>query len=112
MPPAASNYTTIATSLDDLELANPYQPGAVAPHRTFDGDGFRIRQLAFDTGAVLAAHSAPVPIIIHVACGSVMFEIEGEQIPLTSGAVLQVAADIPHEITAKEPSRLVVTLLG
>lgn len=105
-------YHLIAAGLTDLAEQNPIQPGAVSPHLTFDGDGFRIRQLAFDTGAVLAEHTAPVPIVVHVATGSIVFEIAGQRLELASGAVLHVEAGVPHQVTAREPSRLVVTLLG
>lgn len=112
MTTLAPTHVLIASGLAQLAEQNPIRIGAVSPHRTYDGDGFRIRQLAFDAGAVLAEHTAPVPIVIHVVQGAVTFDLGDECHELASGAILHVGAHVPHQVTAREPSRLVVTLLG
>lgn len=104
-------HSVIATGIDDLATQNPVKPGTYSPHHTYDGVGFRIRQLAFDAGAVLPEHTAPDPILINVVEGEVAFEIGTETYQLTAGAVLHVAAEVPHQVTATTQARLVITLI-
>ena len=109
---APTTAVLIAAGLDDLALQNPIGAGTVSPHRTFDGEGFRVRHLAFDAGAVLAEHTAPVPIIVQVVEGSVLFDVDGHGYELTQGAILSVGGQVPHAVTARERARLIVTLVG
>lgn len=102
----------VSDGLAALAEQNPIREGDVSPHRTFDGEGFRIRHLAFDAGAVLAEHQAPVPIIVQVVQGSVKFAVDGDVHTLSTGAIVHVAAKNPHEVTAIERARLIVTLVG
>lgn len=107
-----SSSILVSHGLAALAEQNPIREGGVSPHRTFDGPGFRIRHLAFDEGAVLAEHQAPVPIIVQVVQGSVNFAVDGEVHTLLTGAILHIAAENPHEVTAIERARLIITLVG
>ncbi|WP_182347169.1 cupin domain-containing protein [Tomitella gaofuii] len=109
---AESSTVLVADGLGALAEQNPISAGRVSPHFTFDGDGFRIRHLAFDEGAVLAEHTAPLPIIVHVVEGAVDFAVDGDIHTLHTGAILHVAAGNPHQVTAHERARLIVTLVG
>lgn len=102
----------IAGGLHELAQQNPITAAAVTPHRTYDGSGFRVRHLAFDAGAVLAEHSAGVPILVQVVEGAVRFDVDDHGHELTQGAILHVGANNPHAVTAHERARLIVTLLG
>ncbi len=102
----------ISSGLDDLEAQNPLIPSRVTPHLTHDGTGFRVRHLAFDAGAVLPAHSAPLPVVITVVDGRVLFEVDGITHDLARGAVIIADAHVPHEVRALERSRLILTLVG
>lgn len=104
--------TLIARDLDDLAASNPIRDGRVSPHRLFDGDGFRLRHLAFDRGAVLAEHVAPRPILVQVLIGQVRFTVGAEQYRLVPGSILHVDANVRHAVVADEPSRLLITFLG
>lgn len=102
----------ITPGLDDLARANPIQAGRVSPHRLHDGDGFRLRHLAFDAGAELAEHVAPRPILVHVLDGSIRFTVEGTEHTMARGAVIHVPANVPHALVADEPSHVLLLLLG
>ena len=102
----------ISSGLDTLAQDMPIIDGTFKPYKLYDGPGFRIRQLAFDAGAILGEHSAPGPIIVQVAEGSVGFEVDGTTYELSVGSVLQVAANVPHALTARERSRVIVTVIG
>lgn len=102
----------LSTGLEDLAEQNPGTPGGVTPHRTYEGEGFRVRHLAFDAGAVLPEHSAPRPVVITVVEGHVAFRVDGVEHDLRQGAVIHLDQGVPHDVTAHEPSRLVLTLIG
>ncbi|MBS1905834.1 MAG: cupin domain-containing protein [Actinobacteria bacterium] len=110
--PDAPAATLIARDLDELAAQNPILPGRVSPHRLHDGDGFRLRHLAFDTGAVLAEHVAPRPILVQVLTGRVRFTVGENVHELVPGSILHVPANVRHEVVASEPSRLLITFLG
>ncbi|SJM66485.1 hypothetical protein [Gulosibacter sp. 10] len=101
----------LASRVEDFARLNPIAAGRVSPHRTFDGEHYRIRNLALGEGAVLARHVAPAPLIVTVLEGRVEFALPEIAHELAAGAVLCVDADVPHEVTALEPSRLLLTLV-
>lgn len=102
----------IAAGIDDLTEQNPFREGRVSPAKGIDGPGFKVRHLAFAEGVVMKEHSAPVPLLIHVAEGRVLLRIDGAAHTLTSGGVFYIAPKVPHEVEASEPSRLLLTLVG
>ncbi len=104
--------TLISRGLDELAELNPIRDGRVSPHRLHDGDGFRLRHLAFAEGAVLKEHVAPKPIIVQVVEGRVRFGVGETTYDLVPGSILHVGANVPHEVVADEPSRLIITFLG
>ena len=102
----------ISTGLDALAREMPIVDGTFKPYKLYDGPGVTIRQLAFDAGAVLPEHSSPDQIIVQVAEGSVGFEVAGTTHELSVGSILQVAANVPHALMARERSRVIVTVIG
>lgn len=112
MTAAEAPFAVIAAGIDDLAEQRPYSDGTVAVHRTYDGDGVRLRQVAIDAGAVLAQHVAPVPIVVQVVEGTVLFRVDGTEQRLDRGGFIQVDARVPHEVAAEVPSRIIITLIG
>jgi quercetin dioxygenase-like cupin family protein len=108
----ATSHLLLAASAADLVAAHPVEQGRVRPHRTMDGDGFKIRTLVMDAGAVLREHRAPVPILVHVVSGRILFRVDGAEYDLTAGGTIQVTASEPHELEAVEPSHVLLTLMG
>lgn len=108
----ATSHLLLAASAADLVAAHPVEKGRVRPHRTLDGDGFKIRTLVMDAEAVLREHKAPVPILVSVIAGRILFRVDGVEYDLTAGGTIQVAAYEPHELEAIEASHVLLTLLG
>lgn len=108
----ATSHLLLAASAADLVAAHPVEGGRVRPHRTMDGDGFKIRTLVMDSGAVLREHRAPVPILVQVISGRILFRVDGAEYDLTAGGAIQVAAPEPHELEAIVPSHVLLTLMG
>jgi len=110
--PRAMSAFLLAASADDLVSRHPVEAGRVRPHRTYDGDGVRIRTLVMDAGTVMREHKAPVPILVTVASGRVLFRVDGEEHDLRAGGAITVAASVPHELEAVDPSHIVLVLMG
>lgn len=104
--------TLVAADLARLAERNPAPAGGVSPALAHRGEGIQIRQIAFDAGAVLPEHTAPHPIVVHVLDGSIAFRVEDRVHELGTGGVLHVPAGVRHEVTARRPARITVTLLG
>jgi len=108
----ATSHLLLAASAADLVAAHPIEAGRVRPHRTLDGDGFKIRTLVMDAETMLREHKAPVPILVTVISGRILFRIAGVEYDLTAGGAIQVAASEPHELEALEPAHVLLTLMG
>ncbi|MBY6061598.1 cupin domain-containing protein [Microbacterium esteraromaticum] len=102
----------LATSAADFVAAHPVEAGRVKPHRTLDGDGFKIRTLVMDAQAVMREHRAPVPILVHVVSGRILFRVDGAEHDLTAGGAIQVPAGMLHELQAVDASHVLLVLLG
>lgn len=102
----------LATSADDLVSRHPVEAGRVRPHRTYDGDGVKIRTLVMDAGTVMREHRAPVPILVQVVSGRVLFRVEGAEHDLRPGGAITVPASVPHELEAVEAAHVVLALMG
>lgn len=107
-----TSHLLLAASAADLTAAHPVEEGRVRPHRTLDGEGFKIRTLAMDAGAALREHRAPVPILVTVVSGRVLFRVDGIEYDLSAGGAIHVAASEPHELEAVEASHVLLTLMG
>lgn len=109
---SADSHVLLSASAADLVAALPVEAGRVMPHRTLDGDGFRLRTLVMDAGAVLREHRAPVPILVEVVSGGILFRVDGVEHELATGGAIQVAASVPHEVEAVEASHVRLILIG
>lgn len=114
MPDSSQNPSSTLIAADAAQLAEraPYHPGRVTVSTEFDGRGVRIRQLALGEAATLQEHIAPKPITVLVLEGAVRFAVGGQRHRLTGGALVFVDANVPHEVVAERPSRILITLIG
>jgi quercetin dioxygenase-like cupin family protein len=61
-------------------------------------------------GQIMKEHKAPYPIIVHVLDGEINFGVEGDTHLLKKGAIITLAGNIPHDLTALEDSIVRLTL--
>jgi quercetin dioxygenase-like cupin family protein len=65
----------------------------------------------FDKGAQLAAHKAAGTVVIQVLDGQLQVDAEGgERHQLTPGQLLVLAPSVVHDVSAEEPSRMLLTV--
>ncbi|TMB64182.1 MAG: cupin domain-containing protein, partial [Chloroflexi bacterium] len=70
----------------------------------------RLSVLAFDQGGQLEDHVLEGPFTVQCLLGRVALSIGEEEHRLTTGDVLVAEAAMPHDITAEEPSVLLLTV--
>jgi len=75
------------------------------------GEGARLVLFSFDTGQELSEHTAAVPVLIQALDG--LFEITADErtVDLRPGDVIHLGARLPHSVLAKEPGRLLLTMI-
>ncbi|WP_339653183.1 cupin domain-containing protein [uncultured Maribacter sp.] len=67
-------------------------------------------RILFKKGQVMKEHKAPFPIIVHILAGEIAFGVEGNVHELKQGAILTLAGNIPHDLTATTASIVRLTL--
>jgi quercetin dioxygenase-like cupin family protein len=84
------------------ELLASEQPGPVL-RPLFKAQNGRLTAIHLRKGEVIKAHKSPVPAMLLVLDGSVLYEQPGEQItrPLGALAYTDIPPDIIHQVTAE-----------
>lgn len=75
------------------------------------GTGARVIVFALDTGAELAEHTAPGPILVQGLAGRLEFSTKEETVELLPGGLIHLDARVPHAVRAAEPSRMMLTII-
>ncbi|MCZ4409912.1 cupin domain-containing protein [Cryomorphaceae bacterium 1068] len=60
--------------------------------------------IAMESGQIMKEHQTPFPIIVHILKGEIDFGVNGEVSRLHEGDILSLEGGIPHDLTAKKPS--------
>ena len=55
-------------------------------------------------GKTMKKHQTPFPIIVHLLEGEVDFGVNGETHQLKPGDIITLEGDVPHDLAAKKPS--------
>ncbi len=74
-----------------------------------DGD-VTIALFLFDSGGGLAQHRAAGTVSIHALDGRLRITAGGEGHELAAGQLVVLAPGVPHDVTADEPSRMLLTV--
>jgi len=75
------------------------------------GEGARLVVFSFDTGQELSEHTAAVPVLLQALDGSLDVSASGMSVTLAPGDVIHLPSKVAHSVVAKEPSRLLLTML-
>jgi quercetin dioxygenase-like cupin family protein len=67
-------------------------------------------RILFRNNQEMKEHKAPYPIIVQVLEGSIDFGIEGKRHILNKGMMIQLSANIPHNLLALEESMVRLSL--
>lgn len=61
-------------------------------------------------GQIMKEHKAPFPIIVHVLEGVINFGIQGKEHLLMNGDIINLDANVPHDLSAQKDSIVRLTL--
>jgi quercetin dioxygenase-like cupin family protein len=67
-------------------------------------------RILFRNHQEMKEHKAPFPIIVQVLEGSIDFGVEAERYILKKGMMIQLSANIPHDLLALEESMVRLSL--
>lgn len=99
------------TYLPDLGDLVEVVPDATVSRTVLRAEGARVVLFGFDSGQELSEHTAAVPIMLHVIDGRLRVGAGDQRVELTAGGLVHIAARVPHDVLALEPSRMVLTML-
>ena len=70
-----------------------------------------ITLFAFDKGQKLSEHTAPYDATLQVIAGSAQITIDDKDIKVSAGQIIIMPANVPHEVTAKEKFKMLLTMI-
>lgn len=99
------------TYLQDVaSLVEPAADSTVS-RTVLKAEGARMVLFFFDAGQELTEHTAAVPVLLQVLDGGLTISAAGRSVELVPGEVVHLPARLPHAVVAREPSRLLLTML-
>lgn len=99
------------TYVHDLaSLADVAQDSTVS-RTVVKAEGMRLVLFAFDAGQELTEHTAAVPVLIQALDGAFDLTADGRTVDLQPGDVVHLRTRVPHAVLAKEPGRLLLTMI-
>jgi quercetin dioxygenase-like cupin family protein len=94
-------------------LGAEYDESTEKKHRqitVFHNGPLRMVLFAFDAGAGLPAHRAPGFVVIHTLRGRIHVKTANESHDLATGQLVILDPDVVHDVTAAEPSEMLLTI--
>ncbi|HKD79029.1 MAG TPA: hypothetical protein VKH81_05005 [Candidatus Angelobacter sp.] len=71
---------------------------------------FRVVLVVMKAGGRLETHRTEGRISVHTLAGSINFSTAGESVPISSGQLLTLERDIPHDVGAATDSAFLLTI--
>ncbi|GGH60958.1 cupin domain-containing protein [Rothia aerolata] len=95
------------------ELFKELEPFETKPQakKILEADGANLVLLEFATGQTWKEHHSVHPVVVQVLKGAVDFTVRGDTLHLVPGKPIHLTAHLLHELTATEPSTVMVTML-
>lgn len=99
------------TDVADLASLIQVNPESTVSRTVLRAEGVRVVLFSFDAGQELTEHTAAMPVLLHVLDGRLDVTAAGRTVELVPGGVIHLGTRCPHSVVAKEPTRLVLTML-
>jgi quercetin dioxygenase-like cupin family protein len=100
------------TELSDVASLVEVATDSTVSRTVMKVDGARLVLFSFDEGQELTEHTAAMPVLLQSLDGHVEITADGRTVDLRPGDVIHLGARLPHAVVAKEPSRLLLTMLA
>jgi len=99
------------TTIEDLSAAVQVQPGAVVSKVIYRDGSLNVTVFGFGQGEGLTEHTASRTALLEVVTGRLELTVDGHAYDAGPGFWLRMAAGAPHELLAKEPTVMLLTLI-
>lgn len=100
----------IGTALTLSELV-AYQEGSVVSKTLIDKKIGTLTMFSFGAGQGLSEHTAPFDAVVQVVDGEAEILIDGTPHLVTAGQLIIMPANIPHELKAIKPFKMLLTMI-
>lgn len=97
-----------ALTLSDLVS---YQDGSVVSKTLIDKKIGTLTMFSFGAGQGLSEHTAPFDAVVQVVDGEAEVVINGEPQTVHAGQLIIMPANIPHELKAVKPFKMLLTMI-
>ncbi len=106
-----SNESLVMTDLPDIASLVEVATDSTVSRTVMRAEGARLVLFGFDAGQELTEHTAAVPVLVQALDGHFLITAAGRTVDLKPGGIVHFAARLPHAVLAKEPGRLLLTML-
>ena len=100
----------IGKALTLSELVS-YQDGSVVSKTLIDKKIGTLTMFSFGAGQGLSEHTAPFDAVVQVVEGEAEVVINGEPQTVSAGQLIIMPANIPHELKAVKPFKMLLTMI-
>ena len=100
----------IGTALTLRELVS-YQEGSVVSKTLIDKKIGTLTMFSFGAGQGLSEHTAPFDAVVQVVDGEAEVIINGEPQTVHAGQLIIMPANIPHELKAVKPFKMLLIMI-
>lgn len=97
-----------ALTMSDLVA---YQEGSVVSKTLIDKKIGTLTMFSFGAGQGLSEHTAPFDAFVQVVDGEAEVVINGEAQTVTAGQMIIMPANIPHELKAVKPFKMLLVMI-
>ena len=98
------------TALTLSELVS-YQEGSVVSKTLIDKKIGTLTMFSFGAGQGLSEHTAPYDAVVQVVDGEAEIVINGNPQTVLAGQLIIMPANIPHELKALKPFKMLLTMI-
>ena len=97
-----------AITMNDLVA---YHDGSVVSKTLIDKKIGTVTMFSFDAGQGLSEHTAPYDAFVQVVDGEAEVVINGEAHSVVAGQMIIMPANIPHELKAMKPFKMLLVMI-
>lgn len=101
-----------STAIEDLARAVEIQRGSVVSKVIYRDATLNVTVFGFDAGEELTEHAASRVATIQVVSGGLELMVDGVTYDAGPGFWVRMAEGAPHALVAREPTVMLLTLIG
>ncbi|OVE73978.1 cupin [bacterium B17] len=96
-----------------LELASQidYADGSVVSKTLLDKKTGTLTLFAFDAGQGLSEHTSPYDATVYIIDGTAKLMIDGKEVQASTGEMVIMPANIPHDVQAEDRFKMLLIMI-